>query len=89
MKDAGWKAKPHIHTILEKKTRNHPQYLGHGQSVWLTIWVDVRFCLPTSVLHLLRQMNVRRGPFERVIVGCTTRALVYDVKGVAYHEHFA
>lgn len=83
---------PVAQSILEriaKKSEKHSDYLKYGEAVWLTIWVDVRFCLPTTVLHLLREMPFDRGPFEKVIVGCSTRALVCDSTGVIYHENFA
>lgn len=77
-----------IFRVINKKAERHPSYLAHGQSVWLTVWVDVNFCPAASVLTRLERMNVQRGPFEKIIVGCSTRAMVYDVNGATYHQDF-
>lgn len=77
-----------IYDIIRKKSGRHSSYLQHGEAVWLTIWVDTHFCLPTTVLLLLQNMNVQRGPFEKVIVGCSTRAVVFDNNGMTPHHDF-
>jgi len=53
-------------TIIDRlahKSGKHEAYQTHGKTVWLTIWVDVHYCLPTTLLHLVKDMSVRRGPF--------------------------
>ena len=77
-----------IDRVIDKKAKRHPEYLDFGQCVWLTIWVETNFCPSPMVLTRLERMNVQRGPFEKIVVGCTTRALVYDSQGVTYHLDF-
>jgi len=77
-----------IYDIIRKKAEKHCGYLRHGEAAWLTVWVDTNFCQPATVLLLLESMNVQRGPFEKIIVGCSTRALVFDADGVTPHQDF-
>jgi hypothetical protein len=58
--------------VIAKKTEKYAAYRAYGDGAWLTVWVDVEFCLPTTVLRILEGMGVNRGPFERVLVGCST-----------------
>ena len=77
-----------IFRVVDNKAKRHADYLGFGQGVWLTIWVETNFCPSPLVLPRLERMNVPRGPFEKIVVGCTTRPLVYDHQGVHYHQDF-
>jgi hypothetical protein len=74
--------------IIGKKAEKHSSYLAYGGAVWLTVWVDVRFCPPTTVLYRLEQMAVEHKPFEKVIVGCSTRAIVFNGSVPTYHQDF-
>jgi hypothetical protein len=77
-----------IYRVIDNKAKRHADYLAYGQAVWLTIWIEVNFYPPAAVLTRLKRMNVERGPFEKIVVGCTTRALVYDDQGAHFHQDF-
>jgi hypothetical protein len=59
-------------TILKKKNEKIEAYSAFGEAVWFTVWVDVRFCLPTSVLRYVREAGLDLGKAEKIVVACTT-----------------
>jgi hypothetical protein len=68
-------------TNVAKKRAKVRAYGAYGEAVWLTVWVDVRFCLPTTVLRYVEDSGLAREPFEQIIIACTTSSVIFDVEG--------
>lgn len=69
-------------TNVAKKREKVDTYGAYGEAVWLTVWVDVYFCLPTTVLRYVEDAGLLPVPFETIIVACSTRSVIFDSAGV-------
>jgi len=69
-------------TNVAKKRAKVKAYGAYGEAVWLTVWVDVRFCLPTTVLRYVKDAALAREPFEQIVVACSTSSVILDAEGV-------
>lgn len=69
-------------TNVGKKRKKIAAYDAFGDGVWLTVWVDVRYCLPTTVLRHIQDAGLELGAFEKIAVACTTFSVIVDADGI-------
>jgi hypothetical protein len=74
--------------ILPKKQQNYKDYSDGAFPVWLVLLIDAWSHFPLSAIEPLTRRVIHPAPFDRLIIGCNSGALVYERDGERRYVDF-